>query len=53
MSVFLSNIGTILQSAVGWVGSVADTIVSTPALMVPFGIVIAGSAITLFQRLRG
>ena len=35
LSTFLTNIGTILTSAVGWVGSLSDMVTSNPLLLVP------------------
>ena len=52
MADILSNIGTVLESAVTWVGQIVSAIVNTPLLMVPFALGIAGSAVGLFHSLR-
>lgn len=52
LSDFLTNVGTFLTSAIGWMGNVLDVIVQKPALMVMvLGIPIAGVAIGYLSRL--
>lgn len=53
LSTFLSNVGTVLTSATGWIGTIVGVIVETPVLLVPVGMGIAAGAISLFHRLRG
>lgn len=48
---FLTNIGTVLSSAVDWMVSIGEAVVSTPALLVPFGIGIAVAGVGLFKSL--
>lgn len=52
MSTFLSDVGTVLTSAAGWVGTVVGVIVSTPVLLVPFALGISFTAVHLFKALR-
>lgn len=52
METFISNVGTVITGAATWIGTVAGVIVSTPALMVPFGLGIAFTAVHLFKVLR-
>lgn len=53
LTTFLGNIGTILTSATGWVGTVVGVIMETPVLLVPVGIGISYSVIRIFKSLRG
>lgn len=47
----VSNIGTVFTAAIGWVGTVADTITAKPLLL--FGVVVGfvGIGVGLFKRL--
>lgn len=51
LGTFLGDVGTVFTSLTGWIGKVAETIVSNPIYFVPIGIFIAGAAIGLFSRL--
>ncbi len=52
LSTFLTNIGTVITAAVGWIGTVVNVIVDNPVLLVPVGLSIAAGAIGLFHKLR-
>lgn len=52
MSTFLTEIGTFLTTAIGWMGDVLDTVTASPALMVlVLAMPIAGFAVGLLSRL--
>ena len=51
LSDLLSNLGTIVTQVLSWVGSVAETIISTPALYLTMGFLVLGGAIGIFGRL--
>ena len=51
MSAILTAVGTIFTSAVGWVGTVADTIADEPLLLVFAVIPLIGLGVGLFKRL--
>lgn len=51
LSDLLSDLGTIFTQMTSWVTTVASTIVSTPVLLLTFGIFVFGAAVGLFGRL--
>lgn len=52
LSTFLTNVGTFLTSAIGWLSEVLDTVTGNPALFVMcLAIPIAGVAIGYLGRL--
>lgn len=52
MASFLTEIGTFLTTAIGWMGDVLTEVTSTPALMVlVLAMPIAGFAVGLLSRL--
>lgn len=51
MGAILSNVGTIFSTSVSWVGTVADTITSTPILLLFVVMPLVGLGIGLFKRL--
>lgn len=51
MSALLTDLGTVVTQVLTWVGSVADTIVSTPILLFTTGFLALGGAIGIFGRL--
>lgn len=50
LATFLGSIGTILTSAVGWVGSCAEMVTSTPLLLVPTVMGIGLIGISIIKR---
>lgn len=51
LATFLESIGTVLTSAVGWMGTIAGAVVENPTLLVPFGLSIGLGAIGIFKSL--
>lgn len=51
LSDLLTDLGTIFTQMTSWVTTVASTIVSTPVLLLTFGIFVFGAAVGLFGRL--
>lgn len=52
LSTFLTNVGSFLTAAIGWIGSVLNTVMDNPALFVlVLAIPIAGVAIGYLSRL--
>ena len=49
----LTNVGTVADFLWTQIGSVVTTIVSTPLLLIPVGIFVAGAAIGLAKRFIG
>lgn len=49
----LDNVGTVAEFLWTQIGSVVTTIVSTPLLLIPVGIFVAGAAIGLAKRFIG
>lgn len=47
----LSSIGTVFETAISWAGTVGNTIVDTPLLMVFVSIPLVGLGVGLFRRL--
>lgn len=48
---FLTDVGTVVTSVVGWVGNAATTIVNTPLLLFSVGFFAIGGAIGILGRL--
>ncbi len=53
MSTLLTSVGEVLTELGGWVGTIADTIINTPILLVTFVLGLAATGISLFKELRG
>lgn len=51
MSNLLTELGTVVTQVLTWVGSVADTIVSTPILLLTTGFLVLGGSVGIFGRL--
>ena len=51
VSTILTNVGSIFSSAVSWLGTVAETIVDNPILLVFCIIPLVGLGVGLFKRL--
>ncbi len=51
MTTLLSNIGTILESSIAWMGSIASAVASNPLLMLGVVIPFVGFGVGLFKRL--
>lgn len=51
MSDLLTQLGTVATSVLSQVGAVAETIVTTPILLMTTGILFLGGAIGIFGRL--
>lgn len=51
MADFLTNIGTAISQFVTWITTILSTVVSTPVLVVPIAIFVAGAMIGLARRL--
>lgn len=51
MAAILADVGTFITSAVSWMGTVVNTITSTPLLLLGFILAISGFAVGLFNRL--
>lgn len=51
MATVLSTITEVFTAAVGWVGTVSETVVSNPLLLVGVVIGFIGTGISLFSRL--
>lgn len=47
----LTALGSVFSSMTGYVGSIVDTIVSTPLLFIPFGVSMTYSVIRITKRL--
>lgn len=47
----LTELGTVVTQVLVWVGNVAETIVSTPILLLTTGFLVLGGAIGIFGRL--
>lgn len=50
MDTFLTTIGTVFTSAVGWIGQVCTTIMSTPLLIFPIAIGVISLVIGVVRR---
>ena len=51
MEAILSAVSSVFTSAIGWVGTVADTVTAEPILMVFAIIPLVGLGVGLFKRL--
>lgn len=51
LSTTLTALGSIFTGLMGYVGTVVDTITSTPVLFIPFGITLTYSVIRISKRL--
>ena len=52
MADILTSVGTVFTSAIGWVGTVANTIAGQPILLlVCVGVPLCGTGIGMFKRL--
>lgn len=51
VSTILSSVGDVFNSAIGWVGDVAETITGNPLLLVFTIVPLVGLSIGLFRRL--
>lgn len=51
VATFLTNVGTIFTSAIGWVSTVGSTIASEPILLTFCALPLAGIGIGFFKRL--
>lgn len=51
METIISNITSVFTAAIGWAGTVGETIVSTPILMVFVAVPLVGLGVGLFRRL--
>lgn len=51
MATLLSTIGDVLTSAIGWVGTVADTITNEPLLLIGCVLGFIGVGVGLFKRM--
>lgn len=52
LATFLTDIGSVVTSATGWLGTFVGVIVSTPVLLVPTALGIAGLVIGLYHSLK-
>lgn len=52
LSGFLTNIGTVLTSATGWIGTIVGVVMETPMLLVPCALGLAFTGVSLFKALR-
>ena len=51
MGTLLTTIGEVFTSAVGWVGTVADTIADNPILLIGVAMGFIGVGVGLFRRM--
>lgn len=51
MTAFLTTIGEVFTQSVTWVGTIASTVISTPILLVPFGMVLVKKVVSIFKKL--
>ena len=51
MEAILTNITAVFTSAISWAGTVGETIVATPLLMVFVAVPLVGLGVGLFRRL--
>ena len=51
LATVLESITTVFTSAIGWVGTVAETIAGEPLLLVGFCVGLIGVGVGLFRRL--
>lgn len=54
MDALISSVGTVFTAAIGWVGTVAETIAAQPILLLAcVGIPLCGLGVGMFKRLLG
>ena len=54
MDALIASIGTVFTAAIGWVGTVAETIAAQPILLLAcVGIPLCGLGVGMFKRLLG
>lgn len=52
LSGMISNVGSVFEAAIGWVGTIASTVGSEPILFLAcVGIPLCGLGVTMFKRL--
>lgn len=51
MAALITELSSVVTAIFGWVGTVAETIVSTPLLLITTGFLVLGGAIGIFGRL--
>lgn len=52
LSGMISNVGSVFEAAIGWVGTIASTVGSGPILFLAcVGIPLCGLGVTMFKRL--
>lgn len=51
LAAILADVGTYVTAAIGWMGQVVSTIVSTPLLLLGFIMAVSGFAVGLFHRI--
>lgn len=49
----LESLSTVFTTLVGWFGNMVEYIITTPILLIPVGIMVAGATIGLASRLIG
>lgn len=49
----MENLGTLFTTITGWMGTMVDTIIAEPILLLPVGFMVVGGAIGLCSRLIG
>lgn len=52
LSSFLSDVGTVLTSAVSWLGTIVGAVMNNPVLLVPTVMGIAMAGVALFKSLK-
>ena len=52
MSTLLTTIGTVLSSAVGWMGTIVTAVADNPILLISFALGLAFTGVSLFKALR-
>lgn len=52
LTTFLTSVGTVLTSVVGWMGTIVSAIMSTPVLLVPCILGLSFTAVALFKSLK-
>lgn len=51
MTTFLTTIGEVFTQSLTWVGNLASTVVQTPILLLPFGLVLVKKVVSIFKKL--
>ena len=51
LSDYLTTLGTVITSVIGWVVQVLTTITSNPILLVPFGVTATYTAIKILKKI--